>query len=315
MRSSGRLVLVAALAVAVPAAAERIAVAPESLVRGASVRLGDVAVLEGERVRGLAGLVLADAPTPGESRSIAGTRVLDTLRRELGGLDGVRYTIPSLVRVRRAAQEIPGDALRELVERFLVERLATGEHEPRLRGFEVAGPVRIAPGPFDARVTAPAGAPLVGRTRLAIEFAQDGEPAARAWVTADVGLEGPVVVTRRALGRGEPVLPEDLAVERREVSDRATGLVTDPAEAAGRVARVPVAALTPLRREHLAAPAAVRRGDAVLLVAERGGVRLTVPGEVRDEAALGEAVRVTNRVSRKEVIGRVRDARTVAVDF
>jgi flagella basal body P-ring formation protein FlgA len=72
---------------------------------------------------------------------------------------------------------------------------------------------------------------------------------------------------------------------------------------------------TPIRREHLEAPAAVRRGDVVLLVAERDGLRITAPGEVRGDAGIGDQVHVTNRVSRKDVVGRVIDPSTVAVEF
>lgn len=320
MRSSAEVRAAVAAAVAVlllaaPARAERIAVAPESVVAGASVRLGDVAVLEGARVQELADLVLASAPAPGESRSIAGTRVLDALERELGDLASVRYTIPALVRVRRASQEVPPEALTELVERFLVEQLATADREPRLRSLEVLGPVRLPPGPFDARVVVPPSGALAGRMRLQIELSQEGQVVKSVWATANVGLEGPVVLVRRAIARGETIAEEDLVVERRGLADAGASLLGSPSEAAGRAARVPLAPLTVLRREHLAAPTVVRRGDAVLLVAERGGMRLTVPGQVQDDAGVGETVRVTNRVSKKDVMARVVDARTVAVDF
>jgi flagellar basal body P-ring formation protein FlgA len=315
MRSSASLVVLGALLAAGPAAAERIAVSPDSVVSGASVRLGDVATLEGERVRGLAELVLASAPAPGESRSIAGTRVLDAVKRELPDLQDVRYTIPPLVRVRRASQDVPADVLRELVERFLDEQLASNDREPKLRSLDVVGPVRLPPGPFDARVMVPPNGALVGRIRLQIELTQADQPTRAVWATADVGLEGPVVLVRRAIERGEALRAEDVTVERREISDKAAGLLVDPSEAEGRVARVPLAASIPLRRDMLAAPPVVRRGDAVLLVAQRGSMRLTVPAEVKDDAGLGESVKVTNRVSRKDVVGRVLDARTVAVDF
>jgi flagella basal body P-ring formation protein FlgA len=305
--------VLAAVAVAPPT--ERIAVAPDSVVQGASVRLGDVAALEGERAQAIADLVLAPAPAPGESRSLAGSRVLAALERELGGLGAMRYTIPAMVRVRRASQDVPDGVLREVVERYLLEQFADGRREARLRSLELPAAVRIPPGPFDARLVVPPGGAVVGRVRLQVELVQDGEPVRAVWLTADVALEGDVVVARRPIGRGETIQAEDLAVERREIPAHGGDLVTDPLEAEGRVAKAAVSALTPLRREQLTAPVVVRRGDAVLLIAQRGGLRLTVPAEVRDDAGEGDSVRVTNRVSRKDVMARVIDARTVRVDF
>jgi len=314
-RRRGAAGLVLAAVAIVPPPAERVAVAPESVVDGASVRLGDVAALEGERAQQLAGLVLAPAPAPGESRSIAGSRVLAALQRELGTLDVVRYTIPALVRVRRASQDVTEETIREVVERYLVEQFADGQREARLRSLEVPGVVRIPPGPFEARVAVPPGAAVVGRARLQVELVQEGTVVRTVWITADVALEGTVVVARRPIARGETIGAEDLTVERREIPANGGDLVSDPLEAEGLVARAALPALAPLRREQLTAPILVRRGDAVLLVAERGGLRLTVPAEVQDEAAAGESVRVTNRVSKKDVVARVLDARTVRVEF
>jgi flagella basal body P-ring formation protein FlgA len=89
----------------------------------------------------------------------------------------------------------------------------------------------------------------------------------------------------------------------------------DAAEAEGLFARGSIAAAAPIRRQDVMVPPAVHRGDVVLLVAQRAGLRITTPGEVREDAALSQSVRVVNRSSRKELTGRVLDASTVVVDF
>jgi flagella basal body P-ring formation protein FlgA len=78
-------------------------------------------------------------------------------------------------------------------------------------------------------------------------------------------------------------------------------------------ANVPIAPLTPLSPEQLAPPAVVRRGDVVLLIAETAGLRITTTGEVRQDAARGEQVRVLNVSSQTEVVGRALDGKTVSV--
>jgi len=135
------------------------------------------------------------------------------------------------------------------------------------------------------------------------------------WVTADVGLYGAVVVAQRPIGRGERVGARDVNLERRDLSELPTDVLADAGQAEGLFARGPIAAGTPIRRQDVAVPPVVHRGDVVLLVAERGAVRITTPGEVREDGALRESIRVVNRASRKEVTGRVVDASTVVVDF
>src|SRR5690242_4505057 len=107
MRSSSRLALLGLLALATPAVCGeqgRITVARDATVSSPTVRLGDVASLDGDGVQALASVALGAAPSAGETRTLDGGSILQTIRREAGGLDGITYTIPAMVRVRRAAQ-------------------------------------------------------------------------------------------------------------------------------------------------------------------------------------------------------------------
>jgi flagella basal body P-ring formation protein FlgA len=279
------------------------------------VRLADVATLQGERAEALGAVVLGNAPAAGESRTLDGALVLSAIRREAGSLDGLTYTIPASVRVRRAAQDISEAAVRQIVEGFLGETLGAGAGDAVVRAVELPGPLRVPAGAYTARVLAPPGMPLLGRVRLQVEFSLDGRPTKTVWITADIGLYGPVVVATRPVARGELVSAADVTVDRLDLSQVVRGVATDIGDVAGRLARTPLVPYLPIRRDQLESPAAVHRGDVVLLVAERKGLRITAPGEVRDDAGLGEQVRVVNRVSRKDLVGRVRNASTVAVEF
>src|SRR5579875_3022444 len=301
MRSSSSWLLVGVLALAgeVAGAAGRLTIAPEATVTGEEVRLRDVAALDGA----------------GEVRLFDGALVLGKLKR--AGLDPrmVTYDIPAVFRVRRAAQEVSETAVRAAIEAFLAERLGPGATDTVLRTVEVPGPIRLPVGSFTTHVSAPAGAELLGRVRLALEFVMDDRPVRTAWVTADLARFGPVVLVRRSLARGEVITADDVEVDRRDLSQVPRDTFTAPADAVGLVVRTPLLPYAPLRREQVVMPATVRRGDAVLLVLDHGGLRITVPGEVRDDAVRGERVHVTNTTSNKELTGRVVDARTVAVDF
>jgi flagella basal body P-ring formation protein FlgA len=316
MRSSSRLaaalLLAAGSALAGPRG--RIAVRPEATVQGDTIRLGDIAVVEGGESAELAALALGPAPGAGESRTLDGAAVLDAVRRHVG-LDGVTYTIPGAVRVRRATQEVPESAVRAAVEAFLAESLGAAGPDAVLHAVEVPGPLRIPAGPYRVRVVPPPGAALLGRVRLQIELLLDDRAVKTVWATADIGLNGFVVVARRPVARGEKLAADDLTLDQRDLSRVARGVVTDLAEATGTVAQAPIVPFTPIKREQLAAAAAVHRGDVVLLIAERGRLRITAAGEVREDAGVGQQVRVVNRASRKDLVGRVIDGATVAVEF
>jgi flagella basal body P-ring formation protein FlgA len=217
--------------------------------------------------------------------------------------------------VRRAAQEVSEGAVRQIVETFLADAFGEGFADVAVRSIELPGPIRIPLGPYGARVLVSPGTQLVGRTRLQVEFTAGDRPVKTVWVVADVERYGSAVVARRAIARGEPIQAEDLQVDRRELTQMPREIVTRVEDAVGTVARTALVPYVPIRRDQVAVAPLVRRGDAVLLVLEHGLLRLSAPGEVRHDAGPGEQVRVVNRSSRRELVGRVLDARTVAVEF
>lgn len=313
---SPRLALACLLVAVTVLAADggRLRIPPEVIVTGDPVRLRDVALLEGPAAEALADVVLGPAPRGAEVRVVDGSRVLETLRRA-GLHPAVTYAIPATLRLRRATQEIPPAAVRDLVEAWLARTLGDGAGDARLTALDTHGPLIVPAGAWTATVSAPQGVDLRGRVRLELALAVDGAPVRTAWVTADIARFGQVVVATRDVARGEAIRPGDLALERRELSSVPRAALTDLAEAEGAVARQPLRAWMPVSREQLGAPVLVHRGAPVLLVAERGALRVSAAGEARHDAARGERVAVTNRASGKAVVGRVVDATTVAVGF
>jgi flagella basal body P-ring formation protein FlgA len=297
------------------AAGDRVDVRADSVVAGDVVRLRDVASLDGGAASGLGDVVLGLAPGAGEARTFDGATILQALRR--AGLDAaaVTYSIPALVRVRRSTQEVPEAAVRQVLEGFLAEALGQGAEDASIRTLELPGPIRVPEGPYTVHVLPPPGAVLVGRVRLALEFTIADRPVKTVWVTADIARFGRIVVARRSVARGCVLAADDLDVDRRDLGQLPRDLVTEPAEATGKIARTALLPYAPIRNDQLSVPPTVHRGDAVLLVAERGALRITAPGEVKEDAGRGERVRIVNRASRKELIGRVRDAGTVVVEF
>jgi membrane-associated protease RseP (regulator of RpoE activity) len=96
MRSCRNLVAVAVTLGALAAAAHAVAVpgkivvAPEAVVAGDTVRLTDIASLDGDGARALGDVVLSTAPGAGESRTLDGAQVLAAITRAAGTLDGLK---------------------------------------------------------------------------------------------------------------------------------------------------------------------------------------------------------------------------------
>ncbi|MCH8289322.1 MAG: flagellar basal body P-ring formation protein FlgA [Candidatus Marinimicrobia bacterium] len=124
-----------------------------------------------------------------------------------------------------------------------------------------------------------------------------------------------VVRMMNDVGRGEIVRREDVTLDQirsdrilREAPvrlDKVVGREATRNLKSGRIVK---------RRDTKKAPL-VNRGDRVMIVVRRGGLKITAPGTVREEGFKNSIVQVVNLNSKKMVYGEVIDANTVEVKF
>lgn len=132
--------------------------------------------------------------------------------------------------------------------------------------------------------------------------------------SVDVSIQVPVVVSARNMPAGAIVSRQDIAVRMREYTSGSDSVLHTVEEALGKRARWQLTGGVPIRREFMEDPAALRRDDAVTIVAESGPVRITGKGISLQAAGIGDAVMVRNASTGKEMTGRLLEGRVVRVD-
>lgn len=132
---------------------------------------------------------------------------------------------------------------------------------------------------------------------------------ARDW-SVRATVSAMVVVATRDVPANQPLAQDDLAIERRRITDMA-GAVSVPEEAAGQSSSRSLRSGQPLHARWLAAPLLVRRGDSVTIVARHGGIEVQAAGEALEPGRQGQIVRVRNASSGKLIRARVVDSGVV----
>lgn len=298
-------------AAAGPLSSGKIKVLPQATVAGATVHLSDLAALDGTGVD-LADVEICPSPEAGASRRISGQSVLTRLQ-EAGLGEGIAYTIPATISITRAHQVVDEPALRRAIEGQLADRLPPGD---RVDEIDVQRQVRIPLGAYDVEVDPPSSlATGGGFRRTDVRILQDGAVTANVPVRVKIATFGNVVVARQPIARGTILSADDLRLEERRLDELPTTVLTDVESAIGREARVALAAGKPLTVQGLANAVLVKRGDAVRVLVEKGGLRLSIAGEAMDTGGAGERVRVVNASSKRELVGRVVDHGTVSVVY
>jgi len=127
------------------------------------------------------------------------------------------------------------------------------------------------------------------------------------------GGKVPVVIAIRPLGLHHVITEEDVKLVYREKRDSRT--ISDPREVIGKEVRRPIGKNNVVKRNYLKEAPLVKRGSLVILIAEKGNLKVSTKGLAREDGGLGAIIRVENVTSGKIVTGRIVEPGVVAVDF
>ncbi len=159
------------------------------------------------------------------------------------------------------------------------------------------------------------GARWGARTPIRLRLREDSGRERTYWISAALRRTRRVVVATRNLPMGHRIEPEDLLTEVREGWRKGEETYGSPSELVGKKVFRPVAKGACIKKWHVREDRNMHRGDDVMIVAEKGAIRIEAPGQLLESGNPGDRVRVLNKSSGKELFATVVDLHTVAVSF
>ncbi|MFQ5672639.1 MAG: flagellar basal body P-ring formation chaperone FlgA [Nitrospinales bacterium] len=159
------------------------------------------------------------------------------------------------------------------------------------------------------------GVRRAGRIPLMAKIKVDGVLKRGVWLTAFVKAYSDVVKTRHPLRGGQIVTADDVVLERQLMNSTNARAATTLDEVVGFKALRNLGAGVVLTPDVLRQVPLVKRGDRVRLIVEKGIMKITALGVVKENGFRGNFVKVENIRSKKVVYGRVVDSHTVQVEF
>ncbi len=245
------------------------------------------------------------------------TRVLVLLlQRKVTGRSGVVVIAAiaiALAAPSAAAMMLTAESIRATLQRHIVENSpwAAENVEVRVLSFQ---PVSIPSGAARLRVLRPVNGIAPGQQNFLIAVESGGKEQARLWAKADLRVFQEVVVSSQPLIAHEIVTGKEVRLERRDVSRLMARPFYRLDEVVGQQVARAITVNEPLTHTNINRPTLMRRGNAVLLVYENGGIRVEVPGTAEENGRAGELIQVKNPSSGKLLRGRVLDGRVVRID-
>jgi len=287
-------------------------------IDGDEILLGQIAEIEGSDLRlnrHLEEILIGNAPLPGKSRHYDQSHLKLRLKQYDIDLSSVILEAPEHIEVSRSCIKIEKQKIEEIVSGFLRQNIPQENKNIRIKEIRVPEEVVLSKGNIAYKVTAADKQSLRGKCSIAVEFSVNGYDQKKIWATVVIEVLGPVVVTRKPLGRYKPIDEGDIELKTLDLSDLPDDVITDPEAVLGKRTTRAIGARVPLRADTVELPPLVKRGDLVVIIAESKGLKITTRGQVKKKGRLGEQIPVVNLDSNKVLYARVIDANTVKVDF
>ncbi len=309
------------LALAAELAAEEITtirVRDQVEIESEEVLLGQIASIEGndtQFVQQLKDIVIGKAPLPGRTRQYEQRHLKMRLKQHGMDSDAIHIEGPPAVRILRGHVEIDKDKMEKIVSDFIARNILEQNHTVRIKAIHVPERLVLPKGRIAYKVTAPGPHQLKGTCSIAIDFSVNGHFEKKVRATALVEVWGPVVVSRKPLGRYKPITEDDIMLQTMDLTHLAADVISDPEAVLGKRTKRAIAAQTPLRADNIELPPLVKRGDLVVIIAQSKGLKITTRGVVKRKGRLGDRIPVVNVDSKKVLYARVIDSNTVQVDF
>ena len=119
----------------------------------------------------------------------------------------------------------------------------------------------------------------------------------------------------RPLKRGQVLQPHDIELATVKTDRKLRNIITRKDELIGHRLIHTLEAGEPVLNHMIRKIPLVKTGDRILLVAQKGALRVTAPGVVKENGFKNDMVKVENVQSRKIIYGTVVDARTILINF
>lgn len=158
----------------------------------------------------------------------------------------------------------------------------------------------------------PPGGISLGRTTVGVSCAQP-----KPWtlyVSANVGLELPVVVASRDLGRGAPLQAGDLQLKKMDTTHLLRGHFDSTQQLLGSTLKRTLRRGQVVTPSMLVAQKTVRRGEQITIVSAIGSIEVRSRGKALRDGNPGDLIPVQNTASKKKLQARVVSAGTVSID-
>jgi len=215
----------------------------------------------------------------------------------------------------REKQTITVEEIKNSATDFLYSTLPWEKEQLEIDIYYQGGKIEIPSGEKLLVYKKHGGSRNIGRIPITLEIKVDGIFQKRIGVNTRVMVSQKVVKTTRQIKRGEIFTTDNIHLETIKTERFLGNTIKSLEDALGYEAVNYLQNGRSLLRRSMKKPALGSKGEKIMILAEKNGLKITTPGILKEDGYKNAMVQVLNIESKKIIYGRLVDANTVKVSF
>jgi len=214
-----------------------------------------------------------------------------------------------------ASQTLKVSDIEKTGENFMFETLEWDKDRLEINVVYEGSALLLPKGKIKFECKLPGRKRRIGRVHFLCLMKLDGKTKKRLRLYADVKVAYDVYRPIRSLKMGHVIQPEDMELTQLKSDHVLRNIISNEADIMGHKLIRNLEEGEALLAHMVKKIPMVKNGDRILIVANKGSLRVTAPGVIRQNGFKNDTVRVENLQSKKIILGTVIDSQTVQINF
>ncbi len=275
-------------------------VSAETTIENDRVTLGDIAEISGaneEAKNRLKMVSLGYAPNVGMTREIFKDKILLAIAAAGFSKNDFALDAPAKIFVRRTAQIVGQNLLREAVEKAVLTNFQRENISAKIVRLDLPSDIQISSGKVEVRANPINAGNFFLPFSVSLEIRVDEKIVRRASATVQVEASAEILVAAKDLISGAKIAESDVKKEIRRLEKPLNSYLRDASKLRGAILTNNLSGGAEITIDAVAAGYVIRGGDLVRIVGESGKMQIIINGEARSSGKIGDRIAVKNSQS------------------
>ena len=258
-------------------------------------------------------LKIGFAPKNTRKKCITKYEIIRLLRQNNIDIRDIRFRGYDSTAVMKPSVVITYSDIYDKAKKFLLKKYGWEKENVNIRMHNNLSDIILPKGDTLFQFSCMPNGRFTGYLQLSLNLKQNNRILRSLRLSFNIQLFDKIWVANRQINKGELIRPEDICLEKNDITRLNLTKILNKDEIAGKIALRNIRKGAFLTERMIGRKMLVKRGQFVTVVVNNALLNITINGKAKDNGYLGDIIRVQNMDSGNIISGIVKDSNTIIV--